>query len=73
MKMKQLIAGAVITGGLGAAVLGLGAGMAYADPPKPRPGPVIVQPPHPDFLGRTATPTTAPAGTTGRSNTKVNG
>ncbi len=48
MKLKQLIAGAVITGGLGAAVLGLGAGTAYADPPRPRPGPVIVQPPRPD-------------------------
>ena len=45
MKVKQLIAGAAITGGLGLAALGLGAGIAYADPPAPRPGPVVVQPP----------------------------
>ena len=43
MKLKQLIPGAVLTGGLGAATLGLGAGLAYADPP--RPGPVVVEPP----------------------------
>jgi hypothetical protein len=45
MKMTHLIAGVVLTGGLGVAALGLGAGLAYADPP---PGPGWVQPQRPD-------------------------
>jgi hypothetical protein len=48
MKLKRLIAGAAITGGLGAATLGLGAGLAYADPPPPGQGPGWVQPGRPD-------------------------
>ena len=47
MKMTRLIAGAAIAGGLGAAALGLGAGMANAQPP--RPGPGWVQPHRPDM------------------------
>ena len=47
MKLKRLIASAVITGGLGAAALGLGAGLANAEPPR-GPDPVVVQPPRPD-------------------------
>ena len=54
MKLKQLIAGAVLTGGLGAATLGLGAGLAYADPPRPRPGPVVVEPPRIPWQDRDA-------------------
>ena len=44
MKLKRLVAGAAIAGGLGAAALGLGAGMAAADPPHQGPGPGWVQP-----------------------------
>src|SRR5271165_949332 len=33
MNLKKRLAGASLAGGLGLAVLGLGAGMAYADPP----------------------------------------
>jgi hypothetical protein len=49
MKLKQLIAGVVLTGGLGAAALGLGAGMASAEPPHPGPGPAWQQPHRPDI------------------------
>ena len=54
MKMKQLIAGCAIAGGLSAADLGLGAGLAYADPPQPRPGPVIVERPQIPWRDRDA-------------------
>jgi hypothetical protein len=49
MKLKRLVAGAVLTGGLGAAALGLGSGLASADPPHPGPGPGWVQPGRPDI------------------------
>jgi hypothetical protein len=45
MQLKRLIAGTVIAGGLGASALGLGPGVANADPP---PGPGWVQPQRPD-------------------------
>jgi hypothetical protein len=48
MKLKQLIAGAVIAGGLSGAALGLGAGLAYADPGPGGPRPGWVQPQRPD-------------------------
>ncbi len=41
--LKKLVARAVLVGGLGLAVIGLGAGIAYADPPPP----VIPGPPPP--------------------------
>ncbi len=44
MKLKRLIAGAAIAGGLGAAALGLGAGLAAADPPHQGPGPAGCSP-----------------------------
>ena len=48
MKLKRLIAGARIAGSLEAAALGLGAGLANAEPP-PGPLPGWVQPGPPDF------------------------
>ena len=71
MKMKQLIAGCAIAGGLSAAALGLGAGLAYADPPQPDRVPFSSSGRR--FPGGIAMPTTALAGTTGRSNTKAIG
>jgi hypothetical protein len=47
MNLKRLIAGAALSGGLGAAALGLGAGMATAEPPHQGPG--WVQPGRPDI------------------------
>ena len=47
MKLKRLIAGVALSGGLGAAALGLGAGMAIAEPPHQGPG--WVQPGRPDI------------------------
>lgn len=54
MKLKQLIAGAVITVSLGGATLGLCAGLAYADAPRPGPGPVVVEPPQIPWQDRDA-------------------
>lgn len=45
MKLKQFIAGATISASLGGAALGLGAGLACADPPRSGLGPVVVEPP----------------------------
>ena len=48
MKLKRLIAGTAIAGSLGAAAVGLGAGLANAEPPQ-GPGPGGVQPGRPDI------------------------
>jgi hypothetical protein len=39
MKIREVIAGSILIGSLGGAVLGLGAGFAMADPPAPPPLP----------------------------------
>ena len=78
MKLKRLVAGAAIAGGLGVGALGLGAGTAAADPPHQGSGPGWVQPQPPGARGpmsggRTATVTTAPSATTDRSSTRATG
>ena len=53
MTMKQLIAGAALVGGLGVTAIGLGTGMATADPPPPWPAPGQPdQPPGPPQQGQ---------------------
>ena len=48
MKLKRLVAGTAIAGSLGAAAVGLGAGLANAEPPSGH-GPGWVQPGRPDI------------------------